>query len=75
MHLQEIGLDPESGLAAAGPAYDQHIFIASCLGSLGRLDMVRRSVWVRMMLSSNLGATYGSMSLALPHEAFCQVLF
>ena len=27
------------------------------LGSLGRLFMVRLSVWVRMMLSSNFGAT------------------
>ena len=35
MHLQEIGLDPEAGLAAAGPAYDQHIFIASSLGVFG----------------------------------------
>ena len=39
------------------------------LGSLGRLDIVRRSVWVRMMLSSNFGATYGSISLVLPHRA------
>ena len=69
MHLQEIGLDPEAGLAAAGPAYDQHILLRAVLGSLGRLDIVRRSVWVRMMLSSNLGATYGSMSLALPQRA------
>ena len=43
------------------------------LGSLGRLDIVRRSVWVRMMLSSNLGATYGSMSLALPQQALSMV--
>ena len=73
--MQKIGLDPEAGLTAAGAAHDQDIFIAGCLGVFGRLDMVRRSVWVRMMLSSNLGAMYGSMSLALPHEAFCQVLF
>jgi hypothetical protein len=30
---------------------------------------------VRMMLSANLGAMNGSISLAVPHEAFCQVLF
>ena len=35
MHLQEIGLDPKSRLTAAGPAYDQHIFIASSLGVFG----------------------------------------
>ena len=35
VHLQEIGLDPKSRLTAAGPAYDQHIFIASSLGVFG----------------------------------------
>ena len=35
VHLQEIGLDPESGLAAAGPAYDQDIFVPCRLGVFG----------------------------------------
>ena len=41
----------------------------------GRLDIIRRSVLVRMMLSANFGAMNGSMSFGVPHEAFCQVLF
>ena len=39
------------------------------LGSGGRLDIISRSVLVRMMLSANLGAMNGSISLAVPHRA------
>ena len=44
-------------------------------GCFGRLLIISRSVWVRMTLFSNTGSTYGFISSALPHEAFCQVLF
>ena len=39
------------------------------LGSGGRLDIISRSVLVRMMLSENFGAMNGSMSLGVPHRA------
>ena len=39
------------------------------LGSAGRLLIISRSVLVRIMLSANLGAMNGSMSLAVPHRA------
>ena len=35
MHLQEIGLDPKSRFAAAGTAYNQHIFVPGCFGVFG----------------------------------------
>ena len=35
VHLQEIGLDPKSRLAAAGAAYDQDIFVPGRLGVFG----------------------------------------
>ena len=35
MHLQEIGLDPEAGLAAAGPTHDQNVFVPGRLGVFG----------------------------------------
>ena len=38
-------------------------------GSGGRLDIISRSVLVRIMLSANLGAMNGSMSLGVPHRA------
>ena len=31
MHLHQIGLEPEAGLAGAGTADDQHVFIARIL--------------------------------------------
>ena len=35
MHLHQIGLEPEAGLAGAGTADDQHVLIARILGVLG----------------------------------------
>ena len=35
VHLHQIGLEPEAGLAGAGTADDQHVFIARILGILG----------------------------------------
>ena len=35
VHLQEIGLDPKSRLAAAGAAYNQDIFVPGRLGVFG----------------------------------------
>ena len=37
--------------------------------------MVSRSVCVSGILFSNTGSVYGFISSAVPHEAFCQVLF
>ena len=44
-------------------------------GSLGRLDIISRSVCVSSTLLSKTGSMNGLMSAAVPHEAFCQVLF
>ena len=33
--MQEIRLDPEAGLAAAGAAYDQNVFVPCRLGIFG----------------------------------------
>src|SRR5699024_6098396 len=35
VHLQEIGGNPEAGLAAAGTAYDQDVFMPGSLGVFG----------------------------------------
>ena len=35
MELHQVGLEPEAGLAGAGTADDQHIFVAGGLGGLG----------------------------------------
>ena len=45
------------------------------LGSLGRLDIISRSVWVRITLFWNTGSMKGAISFGVPHEAFCQVGF
>ena len=47
----------------------------SYFGCFGRLFMVSRSVCVKGILFSNTGSVYGFISSAVPHEAFCQVLF
>ena len=44
-------------------------------GSLGRFDIISRSVCVSRILFSYTGSIYGFISSAVPHEAFCQVLF
>ena len=44
-------------------------------GFLGRVLIVRYSVPVRMTLFLKTGSMKGLMSFAVPHEAFCQVLF
>ena len=38
---------------------------------LSLIHIFKRSVLVRMMLSSNFGAINGAISFAVPHEAFC----
>ena len=48
---------------------DSTFLFRAFLGSGGRLDIIRRSVLVRMILSSNFGAMNGSMSLGVPHRA------
>ena len=35
VHLHQVGLEPEPGLAGAAAADDQHVFIAGILGVLG----------------------------------------
>ena len=65
----------KAGLAAAGIADYKDIFFLAYFGCFGRLFMVSRSVCVKGILFSNTGSMYGFMSSAVPHEAFCQVLF
>ena len=50
------------------PVFQNNVILA-VLGSGGRLDIIRRSVLVRMILSSNFGAMNGSISLGPPHRA------
>ena len=70
-----VGLSQNRFLPLPEPPTTSTFLFRAFLGSGGRLLIIRRSVLVRMMLSANLGAMDGSMSLAVPHEAFCQVLF
>ena len=74
-HLHQIRLHIEARLAGTGPPITITFLFLAYFGFFGRLLMVSRSVWVRMMLFSNTGSMYGSMSFGPPHEAFCQVLF
>ena len=45
--MQQIRLDKEPCLAAAGAAHHQHVLFRAFLGSGGRLDIIRCSVLVR----------------------------
>ena len=70
-----IGVIKNLVLPLPEPPTTSTFLFRAFLGSGGRLDIIRRSVLVRMILSSNFGAINGSISLGPPHEAFCQVLF
>ena len=70
-----LGLMKKRVLPLPEPPMTSTFLFRAVRGSLGRLFMVKLSVWVRMMLFSNTGSIYGAMSSCVPHEAFCQVLF
>ena len=53
----------------------QALRLRALAGFLGRVFILRNSVFVKMTLFSNFGSTKGLMSFSVPHEAFCQVLF
>ena len=53
----------------------QALRLRALAGFLGRVFIVRNSVFVKMTLFSNFGSVKGLMSFSVPHEAFCQVLF
>lgn len=67
--LHDVRLDEKACFAAAGTADDQYVLVPRVLGFAGRLLMVRRSVWVRMMLFHGSGSTNGAMSLGFPQRA------
>ena len=51
------------------PPMTSTFLFRAVLGSLGRLFIVSRSVWVRMMLFRKSGSIYGSMSSGVPQRA------
>ena len=47
----------------------QALRLRALAGFLGRVFMVRNSVFVKMTLFSNFGSTKGLMSFSVPHRA------
>ena len=70
-----FGLRKNRVLPEPEPPMTSTFLFLAFRGSLGRFDIIRLSVCVRMTLFSKTGSTNGAMSSGLPHEAFCQVLF
>ena len=66
MSLQELGCEPEPGLAGAGGTDNTAIKFRALAGTADRVLVVRNSVPVRMMLFSNLGSVNGLMSFSVP---------
>ena len=52
-----LGFNQKRVLPLPEPPTISTFLFRAVLGSFGRLFIVRLSVWVRMMLSSNFGAT------------------
>ena len=75
VHCISDGLTKKRVFPLPEPPITRIFLFLAYLGLLGRLFMVSRSVCVRGILLSNTGSMYGFMSSAVPHEAFCQVLF
>ena len=75
VHWSRFGFSQNLVLPEPEPPMISTFLFRAVFGSAGRLFMVRDSVRVRMTLFSNTGSANGSMSFAVPHEAFCQVLF
>ena len=57
------------------PPMTKIFLFRAIFGSFGRLLIVSRSVRVSGIFRSGTGSIYGAISAAVPHEAFCQVLF
>ena len=68
-HCIRLGFTKHLVLPLPEPPMTSTFLFRAVLGSLGRLFMVRRSVWVRRMLLSNTGSIYGAISLGPPHRA------
>ena len=68
-HCSRFGLIKNLVLPLPEPPTTSTFLFRAFLGSGGRLDIIRRSVLVRMILSSNFGAINGSISLGPPHRA------
>ena len=68
-HCSRFGLIKNLVLPLPEPPTTSTFLFRAFLGSGGRLDIIRRSVLVRMILSSNFGAMNGSISLGPPHRA------
>ena len=69
------GLTKNRVLPLPEPPMTRIFLFLAYFGCFGRLVMVRLSVRVSGMFQSGTGSMYGRISSALPHEAFCQVLF
>ena len=68
-HCIRLGFTKNRVLPLPEPPITSTFLFRAVLGSLGRLFMVRRSVWVRRMLLSNTGSMYGAISLGPPQRA------
>ena len=75
VHCMRDGLTKNLVLPLPEPPITRMFLLRAYLGCFGLLFIVRLSVWVRGILFANTGSIYGFMSSAVPHEAFCQVLF
>ncbi len=75
LHCMSDGFTKNRVLPLPEPPITRMFLFLAYFGCFGRLFMVSRSVCVSGILFSNTGSMYGFMSSAVPHEAFCQVLF
>ena len=69
VHCIRLGFNQKRVLPLPEPPIIKTFLFLAVLGSLGRLFIVSRSVWVRMMLFSNTGSINGLMSSAVPQRA------
>ena len=69
VHSMMFGLMKKRVLPLPEPPMTSTFLFRAFLGFAGRLLMVRRSVWVRMMLFHGSGSTNGAMSLGFPQRA------
>ena len=70
-----FGLTKKRVLPEPEPPMTTMFLFRAYFGFLGLLLIVSFSVSVRMILFSGFSSMKGLMSAAVPHEAFCQVLF
>ena len=69
LHWRRLGLIQNLVLPEPEPPTIKTFLLRAFFGLAGRFDSIRRSVFVRIILSSNFGATNGSISLAVPQRA------